>query len=157
MAAFAIGVALGVVYFFALNTSGYAQALTPELASSGLQRLDTLFHAAVASMIVNYGTVSTGIDGSSQPLNYHVLSHGWIGFLSKWLGVPMLHAYYVIPHVVGVPLLLLSLYVSIFFVWRPAGPVRISPLAFVIIPVAMLWLVETKDWASYLINPTCSP
>ena len=57
------GCLLGAGYFFVINARGYATVLTPELALVGSQHLDTLFHAAIANMIIKHGALSTGLDG----------------------------------------------------------------------------------------------
>ncbi len=106
--AVACGCLAGFGYFLVINSRAFASVLTPELALVGIHQLDTLFHASVANMLVKYGALSTGLDGL-VPIQYHVLSHIWLGCVSLWLGVSTLDGYYVGGQVIAIPMLLFSL------------------------------------------------
>jgi hypothetical protein len=141
------GVALGVIYFFVMNTMGYAHLFVPEAALLGTAHHDTLYHSAVASMLTKFGAISAGLDGP-VPHIYHAMSHLWLGGLASWLEVPTIHVYYIGPQVVGAPLLIFALAVATFSLWQPSQAK--SPLLLVLLPVALLFVVDAWDWYAYL-------
>jgi hypothetical protein len=75
---------------------------------AGALHQDTLFHAAIASMIKTYGSASTGLNGLVE-INYHVFSHRLFAAVSGLSGAPVLAVYGLAPHVLLVPILLFSL------------------------------------------------
>ncbi|MCK1640751.1 hypothetical protein IVA95_24980 [Bradyrhizobium sp. 157] len=148
--AIACGCLFGFGYFLVINSRAYASILTPELALTGIHQLDTIFHAAIANMLVKHGALSTGLDGF-VPIEYHVLSHIWLGCVSLWLGVPTLEGYVVAGQVIAVPMLLFCLSLTIHLFRRPAhGPgngALITLGSLLLLFVADLW-----GWTSYLVS-----
>lgn len=144
------GAGLGAAYFLIVNTKGYANVLSLEQTLVGLQHRDTLYHAAMAAMIANYGVASTGLDGLMY-VPYHILSHVLIGLAGRWMGVAPIESYYLVPHIVLVPLLLFALSAATLWLWRPRCVTAAGPLA-VLVPVGLLGVVEIGDWASYLVS-----
>src|SRR5439155_1208620 len=108
MSAIACGIVAGIGYCLVINSRGYATVLAPEQAATGLLHMDTVFHAAIANMIVHHGAISTGLDGF-VPLNYHVLSHIWLACLGLWLGVTTPESYYLGAQIVAIPIQFFSL------------------------------------------------
>ena len=141
-----IATLLGAGYFTWVNSFDASHVLSPEYALIGRLNRDTLYHAAIASMTAQHGVVSTGLDGL-PPLKYHFLSHLWIGLTAKWLEVPTIHAYYLVPQVVVMPLF--------FFAFITASQdlrkVKYSStLLNLLIPMTLLILFDFGNWASYL-------
>jgi hypothetical protein len=153
-AAVGAGVTLGAAYFFIVNTKGYGNVLSPEQALVGIQHRDTLYHASLAAMIANYGVVSTGLDGL-VPTPYYALSHALIGLIGRWLDVASIHAYYLVPQILGIPLLFFSLSIATYWLWRPKRHVSSGPLV-VLVPAALMLMIEIWDWASYLVSESYS-
>jgi len=90
-------------------TSGlYSWADIMQRLPTGDVHQDTLFHAAIASMIKTYGVASTGLNGLVE-INYHVFSHRLFAALSDLSGAPVLAVYGLAPYVLFVPILLFSL------------------------------------------------
>lgn len=145
-----LGVLAGLGYFLVINARGLATVLLPEQAVLGVQNLDTLFHAAVANMIVNYGAVSVGMDGL-VPIVYHFLSHIWLGCLGEWFGSGTFQAYFIAAQVVAVPLLFFSLFLAIYLL-RPPGERLRSGALLVLVPLFLLYCTEMWNVASYLIS-----
>ena len=150
LAATLAGAVLGAAYFFIVNTKGYANVLSLEQTLVGVQHLDTLYHAAMAAMIANYGVASTGLDGLVH-VPYHVLSHALIGLAGRWMQVSPIESYYLVPQIVLVPLLFFALATATFWLWRPSRLTAAGPLA-VLVPAGLLFGIEIRDWASYLIS-----
>jgi hypothetical protein len=150
MLALACGCAAGVGYFFVVNAKGYATVLTPEQAVVGTQHLDTLFHAAIANMLLKYGALSFGLDGLT-PIKYHVLSHIWLGCIGLWLGVPTLDAYYIGAQVVAIPLLLFALALATYLVRSPETRSGDGALV-ILMPLLLLFGADLWGWTSYLVS-----
>ncbi len=87
-----LGLVLAEAAMASVVGTGYATPLASELAFAGAQHKDTIFHAALANMILHHGEVSLGVDGL-VPVSYHVLSHRAIGIFGWLTGAPMLTAY----------------------------------------------------------------
>ncbi|MGY3074692.1 hypothetical protein ACVWZZ_001063 [Bradyrhizobium sp. LM6.10] len=143
------GCCAGIGYFFVVNSKGYATVLTPEQTLTGLQHLDTLFHATIANMLVESGRLSTGLDGF-LPIKYHVLSHIWMGCVGLWLGVTTLDSYYLAAQIVAIPLLLFSL-VTAGVLLRPGKGLADSALA-TFVPLLLLMVADLWGWTSYLVS-----
>lgn len=69
---------------------------------------DTLFHAAIAAMIKNYGVVSTGLHGLVET-PYHTLSHVLMASLSLLSGAAAVEVYGVASWVLFAPILILCM------------------------------------------------
>ena len=148
--AVACGCLAGFGYFLLINSRAFASVLTPELALVGIHQLDTIFHASVANMLVKYGALSTGLDGL-VPIEYHVLSHIWLGCVSLWLGVPTLDGYYVGGQVVAVPMLLFSLSLAIPLLRRPGeGPANGALIT--LGSLLLLFIADLWGWTHYLVS-----
>jgi hypothetical protein len=142
----------GALYFFVINTKGYAHFLSPEFALLGIQHHDTMFHAAIASMLAKFGVVTTGLDGLLVPIKYHTLSHLWFGLVGRWLGISALHVYYLAVQIICIPLLFFALAVAVDVI-RPARVTGYVPALAVLAPLTALSVVEAYDyWASYLVS-----
>ena len=150
MLAVICGCAAGIGYFFVVNAKGYATVLTAEQTLTGLQHLDTLFHASIANMLVQSGHLSTGLDGY-LPIKYHVLSHIWIGCLGRWLGVATLDSYYLVAQIIAVPLLLFSLITAGVLLRRQGQGLADSALV-TLVPLLLLMVADLWGWTSYLVS-----
>lgn len=69
---------------------------------------DTLYHASIASMIKNYGAISTGLHGLIET-PYHVLSHSVIAAISSLSGISVLETYGFAPLLLFIPLLICAI------------------------------------------------
>lgn len=69
--------------------------------------IDPLFHSAIASMMKNYGAVSTGLHGLGE-VAYHAFSHYLFAALSYSTGTPIVGVYGTMYCIVVLPLLLIS-------------------------------------------------
>lgn len=145
----AFGIFCGIGFPLWQNSYTYSHVFGPEMAMTGLQHADPIFHAALAEMILQFGRVSTGLDGLvSTP--YHVLSHAWIGLTGRLLGITTLEAYMIVPAVMGVPLLLFALCAaSSQLTLHTEQEVDNSSLA-VLLPVLLLLMLNIWDWGSYV-------
>ncbi|MBR1174204.1 hypothetical protein JQ617_09580 [Bradyrhizobium sp. KB893862 SZCCT0404] len=150
MLALTCGCAAGVGYFFVVNSKGYATVLTPEQAVVGTQHLDTLFHAAIANMLLKYGALSFGLDGLT-PIKYHVLSHIWLGCLGIWLRVPTLDAYYIGAQIVAIPMLFFSLASSVHLL-RPLKAGSGDDAVVTLFPLLLLFVADLWGYTSYLVS-----
>ena len=152
-AAAVAGAVLGILYFLIFNGRAYSSVIGPETAMAGIQHADPLYHASLASMIAQYGVVSTGLDGL-VPVKYHVLSHFWLGHLAKWMGVPATYAYMIGPQVIGIPLLYFSLAASTAHVAaiRRGAVAQLAPVGVILIPFALLSIADVWGWFSFLIS-----
>jgi hypothetical protein len=144
------GCGAGICYFFVVNSKGYATVLTPEQAVTGLQHLDTLFHASIANMLVKNGHLSTGLDGF-LPIKYHVLSHIWLGCIGLWLGVTTLESYYLVAQIIAIPLLLFSL-IAAGALLRRSGDQPADSALVTFVPLLLLALADLWGWTSYLVS-----
>lgn len=148
--AVACGCLAGLGYFLVINSRGFGSVLTLEQALAGVLQMDTIFHASISNMLMNYGVSSTGIDGL-VPIKYHVLSHVWLGCVSLWLGVPTLEGYSIGGQIIGIPMLLFSLSLAIHL-FRRSGE---GPANGALLTLGSLLLLFTADlwgWASYLVS-----
>ena len=134
---------LGVALFLYANTLWYSTVFTPEFSLIGLQHRDTLFHAAIASMISQQGVVSTGLDGLVA-VKYHFLSHLWIGLGAKWLEVPTIHAYYLLTQIVALPLVLFWLTTASYDLMRRRD-IAVDAASVVLLPVTLLLIVGISE------------
>ncbi|WP_439409375.1 hypothetical protein ACNJX9_14790 [Bradyrhizobium sp. DASA03076] len=150
MLALTCGCVAGVGYFFVVNSKGYATVLTPEQAVVGTQHLDTLFHAAIANMLLKYGALSFGLDGLT-PIKYHVLSHIWLGCLGIWLRVPTLDVYYIGAQIVAIPMLLFSLALAVHLL-RPRKTGSDDGALITLVPLLLLFAADLWGWTSYLVS-----
>lgn len=74
----------------------------------GIVHRDTLFHAAIASMIKSYGVISTGLNGLvGTP--YHIFSHTLIASISSFSNTGVLETYGLAPLLLFLPLLIGSI------------------------------------------------
>ena len=64
--------------------------------NAGYVHMDTLYHAAMAAMIKNYGIASTGMHGVVE-VPYHAFSHAVFAFMSTLSGVSVIEVYGVVP------------------------------------------------------------
>ena len=140
----------GFGYFLLINSRGYATVLTPEQAVTGVQHMDTLFHASIANMLVKHGALGTGLNGF-VPLKYHVLSHMWLGCLGLWLGVSTLESYYIGAQVVCIPMLLFALSLATGLL-RPSGEGLASGALVTLCPLLLLFAADFWGWTSYLVS-----
>jgi len=83
--ALAVAIPIAIMSFFHV----YQDPLINELVTVGLAHRDTLFHAAVTSMIKTYGIPSTGLEGIPY-LPYHTGSHWMLAQLSALTDLPVL-------------------------------------------------------------------
>jgi len=150
MLAVICGCGAGIGYFFVVNSRGYATVLTPEQTLTGLQHLDTLFHATIANMLVQSGHPSTGLDGF-LPIKYHVLSHIWIGGMGRWLGVATLDSYYLVAQIIAIPLLLFSLITAGALLRRQGRGLADCALV-TLVPLLLLMVADVWGWTSYLVS-----
>lgn len=148
--AMSLGCLVSLGYFLVVNARGLATVLSPEQAIVGVQNLDTLFHAAIANMIVKYDAVSTGMDGL-VPLTYHFLSHIWLGCLGLWLGSGTYQAYFIGAQVIAIPLLLFSVFLATYLL-RPRDERLRSGALLVLAPLFLLFCTEMWIIPSYLIS-----
>jgi hypothetical protein len=150
LAAIVMGLLLGALYFFIINTSQYANVFTPEAAILDFSHIDTLFHSSIAALFSRYGVISTGLDGLT-PINYHALSHLLFGRIALWLDVSTIHIYAFASQIIGAPLLIFSMTFAVFALWAPINSAK-APLALLIFPLMFISLIEIKDWHSYLVS-----
>lgn len=136
-------------HFFLINSLGYATIFSPENWIAGNIHPDTLFHAAIASMIAEYGAVSTGLDGF-VPLSYHILSHVWLGLLAKAAGLTAIYGYFLGVQVIGVPLLFFTL--SLATLACLDSPQSVGTVPIIVVPLALILLVGIGSWNSYLLS-----
>ncbi|EJN12806.1 hypothetical protein PMI42_03812 [Bradyrhizobium sp. YR681] len=145
-----LGVLASLGYFLVINARGLATVLSPEQAAVGVQNLDTLFHAAIANMIVKHGAVSMGMDGF-VPVTYHFLSHIWLGCLGQWFGSGTYQAYFIGAQVAAVPMLFFSLFLATHLLRPRETRLRSSELL-VLAPLFLLFCTEMWNISSYLIS-----
>ena len=151
VSAIAYGAVVGFGYFLLINSRGYATVLAPETAATGLLHMDTVFHSSIANMIVHHGAVSSGLDGF-VPLQYHVLSHIWLGCLGLWLGVTTPESYYLGAQIVAIPILFFSMALAAYLL-RPAEARWNADAALVILgPLLLLCIFDIWGWTSYLVS-----
>jgi len=143
-------VVLAVLYFLVVNTYGYAHVYTQEYGLLGLLHRDTLFHVSISSLMTKYGAVSVGLDGLA-PLDYHVFSHGWLGALSRWLGVPVGLSYPLGVQVFGVPMLFFS-FISLCYSLARVRKIQPSAGLLLTVPICFLLVFDMWDWFSYLVS-----
>lgn len=90
-----------------LGTNRYTDFMILEHLLDGSIHKDTLFHSSIASMIKNYGTVSTGLNGLIET-PYHALSHFLFASFSILLAEPVLKVYGFMPTLLLNPLLIFT-------------------------------------------------
>jgi hypothetical protein len=73
--------------------------------NAGYVHMDTLMHAAIASMIKNYGVTSSGLQGLVD-VPYHSFSHAIVAAVSRLSGVSVIEVYGVVPWVLLAPMLI---------------------------------------------------
>jgi hypothetical protein len=145
----AAGLISGVIQSIISSGDGYAQVFSYEFALLGWHAPDTVFHAAIAELIANYGIPTTGVDGT-RPLFYHVLSHVIVAGISREAGEIALLAYPPVQQILFIPILLLagSFAVTAFS--------RFSLFSAAVAPVATLFLWSLYDllggWNSFLLS-----
>ncbi len=148
--AVACGCLAGFGYFLLINSRAFGSVLTPELALTGIHQLDTIYHAAIANMLVKHGALSTGLDGL-VPAKYHVLSHVWLGCVSLWLGVSTLEGYSIGGQIIAIPMLLFCLSLAIHLFRRSEeGPANGAVIT--LGSLLLLFLADLWGWTSYLIS-----
>ena len=140
----------GVGYFLLTNSKAYATVLTPEQMLTGVQHMDTMFHASIANMLVKHGVISTGLDGF-VPLKYHVLSHIWLGCLGLWLGVSTLESYYIGMQIVCIPMLLFCLSMATYLL-RPGSERLASGALVTLCSLLLLFVTELWGWTHWLVS-----
>lgn len=145
-----VGLMLGIVYFFATNAMGYAHILAPEAALIGKIHQDTMFHAATAGMLAQFGVLSTGLDGLTFVAN-HPLSHLVVGRLALWLDVTPVMAYALVPRILLLPLLMFVLPLATMLLWRPRSALG-SLFPAMLVPLALMLGFEVFDPASHLVS-----
>ncbi len=144
------------VSFLLANALQNADVFSQPRALGGLLQIDTLYHAAMASMIMEHGVPSIGIDGV-VPMRYHVLSHVWFGHLGQITGVDMLTAYVIGRQVVLLPLMVFG---SLLLMQAVAGQREgqsegeseggsWTALASYLIVMALFSIL---DWNSYMVS-----
>jgi len=69
----------------------------------------------------------------------------------RWIGVPPIHAYYLVNQLLILPLLLFSLTAATFWLWRPTEG-ESAGLTTLLVPLVLLSSFERWDWASYLMS-----
>jgi hypothetical protein len=115
---------------------------------AGLLQIDTLYHGAIASMILEHGVPSIGIDGVIQ-LRYHVFSHVWLGYTGQIAGIDPLTAYILGRQIVLLPLMFFAVKLVLHALsggresrsWIGAAAYMVVLFAFTLF-----------DWNSYLIS-----
>ena len=150
MFAVACGLVVGFGYFLVINSRAFGSVLTPELALTGIHQLDTIFHSAIANMLVKYGALSTGLDGL-LPAKYHVLSHIWLACVSLWLGVSTLEGYSIGGQIIAVPMLLFSLSLAVHL-FRRSGEGPANGALITLGSLLLLFLADLWGWTSYLVS-----
>ena len=65
--------------------------------------------------------------------------------------MPAIHAYYLVPQIVGIPLLYFSLAAASCWLWRGASHTPLG-LSMILVPVTLVFMFETHDWQSYLVS-----
>jgi hypothetical protein len=147
----AIAPLAAILYFFVINSYGYANFLSPEFALLGTQHHDTMYHSAIANMIAKFGALTTGLDGL-VPIRYHALSHLWFGLVGRWFGFPAINIYYLAVQTVCFPLLFFALAIAVDST-RPTPMAGYNPVLVVLAPLSALSVLEAFDsWASYLVS-----
>lgn len=73
--------------------------------NAGYVHMDTLMHAAMASMIKNYGVTSSGLQGLVD-VPYHSFSHAIVAAISRLSGVSVIEVYGVVPWALLAPMLI---------------------------------------------------
>lgn len=81
--------------------------MVPRLHAGDVHQ-DTLFHASIAAMIKNYGTVSTGLHGLVET-PYHALSHALMAGISVLSGQSVIETYGVATWLLFAPVLILAI------------------------------------------------
>lgn len=145
-----LGILASLGYFLIINARGLATVLSPEQAIVGVQNLDTLFHAAIANMIIKYGAVSMGMDGL-VPVTYHFLSHIWLGCLGWWIGSGTYQAYFIGAQITAIPLLFFSFLLAVHLL-RPNDERLRSGALLVLAPLLILSCTEMWITPSYLVS-----
>jgi hypothetical protein len=146
----AIAASIAIWLLIAVNSQSYATIFAPEAAILGRLRMDTLFHASIASMIRGFGVASTGLDGV-PPTPYHILSHAWLGLTSKAADIDTITGYALGHQIVLLP----AMY---FTVSRTALHLRIDPsspsgsLWLATVAVALSMILSNWDFSSYLVS-----
>ena len=144
------GALAGVGYFLLTNSKAYATVLTPEQTLTGVQHMDTMFHASIANMLLKYGALSTGLDGFVL-LKYHVLSHIWLGCFGLWLGVSTLESYYIGMQIVWIPMLLFCLSTATYLL-RPDSERLANGALVTLCSVLLLFVTELWGWTHWLVS-----
>ena len=140
----------GFGYFLLTNSKAYATVITPEQMLTGVQHMDTMFHASIANMLVKHSALSTGLDGL-VPLKYHVLSHIWLACLGLWLGVSTLESYYIGMQIVCIPMLLFCLSMATCLL-RPAGERLANGALATLCSLLLLFVTELWGWTHWLVS-----
>lgn len=145
----ALAVILTAYFFVTVNSMDYAWVLAPESALAGLLHKDILYHGAITSMLREYGIASTGLDGL-QRTHYHILSHAWIGALTRTLEIDSISGYVFVKQLVFIPLMLFALTVLTrkLVGHRDGAVVR---LAVIVVPMSILHLIGLAGM-SYLVS-----
>jgi hypothetical protein len=73
--------------------------------NAGYVHMDTLYHAAMAAMIKNYGVTSSGLQGLVET-PYHSFSHSLFAAISTISNVSVIEVYGVVPWVLFAPMLI---------------------------------------------------
>lgn len=101
---------IGVSTILGVHGSYSSFDIIPRL-HAGMLHQDTLFHASIAAMFKNYGSISTGLNGLIE-IPYHVFSHILMAAISILSGCSVLEVYGVAPFVLFSPLLIFAVTAS---------------------------------------------
>jgi hypothetical protein len=145
-----LALGFSLYHFFGVNSQPFANIFSPELWLAGKLHNDTAFHVAVSAMISQFGIPSTGLDGLVR-INYHSLSHAWLGLLAKSVGLQALSGYFIGMQVVALPLLFFVLAnATMAFVQSNASVAR--PLLLILANMSLVLLAHTWGWDSHLVS-----
>lgn len=136
-----VGVCLALRHAARLIDSGYAHALVPEAVRAGVQHKDTVFHAAIAALFNQSGTVSIGLDGP-VPVGYHALSHMFIGGLGSALGLASPEAYALVVPVFLGPLMMAALLAAV----KEVAPETSRSIPATIVLACGLWVMIVGNY-----------
>lgn len=152
LAAFAVlGAAFAAWSFVTIGSLHYSTVIAPEEVLAGVANRDTLYHSSIMSMFREFALPSVGLDGL-ELMHYHTFMHMLLGVLSSVASVTGIAGLALGNQIVLVPLLFFSLCVAASVVGVRRGDSM--PLLAPVLALALIALVGTWDWKSFLISET---
>ena len=142
------GAILACATFGSTEGGNYATTLAPELALVGRLHQDTLFHTAIANMILHEGIQSVGMDGL-LPLGYHTLSHRVVGYISYCAGIPVILGYTLILPLILLPLLNFA-FMRCLVLMRPEGYGGLGDIPAILGGLALVYLLSAFAGSHFL-------